>query len=78
MTQYVLQKLNDNKNRRFIAKTLGAQGATAAYLRSAMTWEDAKEAEKFRLVNNLTGFEVVLSDGTDDVEKEAKAYWSAK
>lgn len=77
-TQYVLQKTNDNGWRRFSAKLLGDRGGTTSSLHHALTWESPADAETFRIINGLHQFDIVLSDGTDDQEAEAKAYWEAK
>jgi hypothetical protein len=77
-TQYLLQKLNANRYRRFIANTLGEHGGTTSVLRSAKTWEKQSEAERFRLIHNLTEFDVVLSDGTDDYQTECQEHWARK
>lgn len=71
-TQYILQKLNTNKCRRFIANTLGEQGGTTNSLTNAMTWTTEAEAEWFRTKNGLFMFRIVESDGTDDIAKESK------
>lgn len=75
---YVLQKLNYDRHRRFIAEQLGEHGGTTPRFSYAKTFDSEKAAESFRLVNNLTGFSVVLSDGTDDYETAVREYWEAK
>ena len=75
---YVLQKTNDKGYRRFCAKVLGDRGGTTNTLRNALTWDSIANAETFRIINSLTQFEVVLSDGTDDEQTEVQAYWAAK
>lgn len=77
-TQYLLQKTNDKGYRRFVAKLLGDRGGTTNSLRNALVWDRVVDAEVFRTMNGLHQFEVVQSDGTDDQEAEAKAYWAAK
>lgn len=77
-TQYLLQKTNDKGYRRFAAKLLGDRGGTTSSLHHALTWDSPANAETFRIINGLHQFEIVLSDGTDDQEAEAKAYWAAK
>lgn len=77
-TQYLLQKTNDKGYRRFVAKLLGDRGGTTNSLRNALVWDRVVDAEVFRTMNGLHQFEIVLSDGTDDQEAEAKAYWAAK
>jgi hypothetical protein len=75
---YILQKTNDKGYRRFCAKVLGDRGGTTNSLRNALTWDNFANAETFRIINNLTQFNVVLSDGTDDEQAEVQAYWAAK
>lgn len=77
-TQYLLQKTNDKGYRRFVAKLLGDRGGTTNSLRNALVWDRVVDAEVFRTMNGLHQFEVVQSDGTDDQEAEAQAYWAAK
>lgn len=77
-TQYVLQKTNDKGWRRFSAKLLGDRGGTTSSLHHALTWDSPADAETFRIINGLHQFDIVLSDGTDDQDAEAKAYWAAK
>jgi len=77
-TQYLLQKTNSNGYRRFAAKLLGDRGGTTGSLRHALTWDSVANAETFRIINGLHPFDVVLSDGTDDQDAEARAYWAAK
>jgi hypothetical protein len=77
-TQYVLQKLNYDRNRRFIAEILAEQGGTTPRLNHAKKWDSAADAEQFRLLNDLINFSVVLSDGTDDHQTEIKNYWEQK
>lgn len=77
-TQYVLQKLNSNKYRRFIAEMLGEHGGTTSALSKAKTWETEAAAEWFRTKHSLSAFAVVLSDGTDDVQEEARKYWNER
>jgi hypothetical protein len=77
-TQYLLQKINDSGYRRFCAKLLGDRGGTTNSLRHALTWDSPANAETFRIINGLHQFEIVLSDGTDDQDAEARAYWAAK
>jgi hypothetical protein len=75
---YVLQKTNDKGYRRFAAKVLGDRGGTTNTLRNALTWDSFANAETFRIIHNLTQFDVVLSDNTDDEQTEVRAYWAAK
>ena len=75
---FILQKLNNDKNRRFIAKMLGEQGGTTGRLKSAMTWATEAQAESFRQKHQLWEFHVTLSDGTDDLEKEMRLVWERK
>jgi hypothetical protein len=77
-TQYVLQKLNYDRNRRFIAEMLGEHGGTTPRLNHAKKWDTAAEAERFRLLNDLIEFSVVDSDGTDDYQTEIQNYWKQK
>lgn len=77
-TQYVLQKLNVNKHRRFIANMLGEHGGTTQVLRNAKTWDSHAEALRFKTIHHLTEFDVVLSDGTDDHQEEVREYWAQK
>lgn len=75
---FILQKLNNDKNRRFIAKMLGEHGGTTARLHSAMTWASEADAEKFRQKHELWEFHATLSDGTDDLQKEMQQFWERK
>lgn len=77
-TQYLLQKTNDKGYRRFVAKLLGDKGGTTSSFRYALLWDRFVDAEVFRTMNGLHQFDIVLSDGTDDQDAEAKAYWMAK
>jgi hypothetical protein len=77
-TQYLLQKTNDKGYRRFCAKLLGDRGGTTNTLRNALLWDRVADAEAFRIINGLHQFQIVQSDGTDDEQEEARAYWAAK
>ena len=77
-TQWILQKINKDNYRRFIADWGGEQGSNCRSLESAKKWDTEAHATQFKIVNGLDAFDVVLSDGTDDREKEVAAYWALK
>jgi hypothetical protein len=77
-TQWILQRINKNNHRRFIADWGGEQGGTCRSLESAKKWDTEAHASQFKIVNGLDAFDVVLSDGTDDREKEVAEYWASK
>lgn len=77
-TQYLLQKTNDKGYRRFVAKLLGDRGGTTNSFLNALLWDRFVDAEVFRTMYSLYQFDIVVSDGTDDQDAEAKAYWMAK
>lgn len=47
-------------------------------LEAAKKWNTEAEANQFKLINSLFNFDVALSDGTDDREKEVAEYWASK
>lgn len=77
-TQWILQKTNKSNYRRFIAKLNAEEGNHTALLEAAKKWNTEAEANQFKLINSLFNFNAVLSDGTDDREKEVADYWASK
>jgi len=77
-TQWILQKRNKSNYRRFVAKVNAEEGNHTALLEAAKKWNTETEANQFKLINSLFTFEVALSDGTDDREKEVAEYWASK
>lgn len=75
MTHYVIQQFNKDNYRRFIAKLMGDMGGITPILNNAIKFENEKEAISFKTINSLHGFEVALSDGTDDYQTEVHKYW---
>ncbi|NBO53548.1 MAG: hypothetical protein EBU84_02915 [Actinobacteria bacterium] len=73
----VLQKRNASGYRRFIIKepNQAKSGGTTGTIGLAMKFNSVQEAELFLSLNSLFGFAVVESDGTDDRQEEARAYW---
>lgn len=74
---FVLQKRNASGYRRFIIddESQSKFGGTTGQINKALKFDSVQKAELFLSLNTLFGFAVVESDGTDDMQEEARAYW---